>query len=485
MAPREIYVNQGGHRWPFSKGLVVESVVTAGGTPEAAAAVARAVEQHLLDVNLRDVTTRQLKEAMVSQAGALLGDALSDRLRAQTAAFEDIIVEGEAGTLPFSRGILARSLEDTGLAPREAYSVASRIDQHLRERGITHFAASDIDDLIERALSERYGEHLRLTYRFLRQNRGRLGVLETGGSTPVPFSKGILTQSLLAAGVAPDYARKVARAAQARLRGTEDRLVTRAHVSDVTEELLRQEIGPQVADRYRLLRVVRRPPKPLAILLGGVSGTGKSFLAAELAYRLGITRIISTDSVREVMRAMVSPALVPTLHMSSFDAWEALLDPAEPHPAHPSKAQLLAGFREQAQQVSVGVGAVVRRSLEENASLVLEGVHLAPGYLRASDFEGAIVIPMLVTVPDEAEHRRHFQARDRETTQTRPMSRYLRYFREIRQMQTYLTDLAGHVGVPTLNGLSLDEAADQAMEVIMSRVVTALPPEQRAAFTNV
>ena len=83
-------------------------------------------------------------------------------------------------------------------------------------------------------------------------------------------------QSLLAAGVAPDVARKVARVTQRDLRGSEDRLVTRQAIREKVEALLRDEVGPDVSARYRLLRVIRRPPRPLVVLLGGVSGTGKS-----------------------------------------------------------------------------------------------------------------------------------------------------------------------------------------------------------------
>lgn len=216
------------------------------------------------------------------------------------------------------------------------------------------------------------------------------------------------------------------------------------------------------------------------VLLGGVSGTGKSFLAAEIAYRLGIARVVSTDSIRQVMRAMVSPALVPTLHASTFNAWEALIPPGQTPPIHPTREALLAGFREQVQQVSVGLSAVVRRSIEEGTSVVLEGVHLVPGYLRADAFAGALVVPMLVTLPSETEHRRHFESRDQETAASRPLHRYMRYFGEIRTMQDYLEALAHDLDVPLLDGLTLDESAEQAVDVVLSRVMVALTPQERA-----
>ena len=45
---------------------------------------------------------------------------------------------------------------------------------------------------------------------------------------------------------------------------------------------------------------------PVIVLIGGTTGTGKSTVASEVAYRLGITRVTSTDFIRETMRAFLS-----------------------------------------------------------------------------------------------------------------------------------------------------------------------------------
>ena len=474
---RELQIGASGRQWPFSRGLVAESLLNTGASPEVASAVARRVEAQLRASKRLSVSPAQLKALVAEVTRDLAGRELAELVSKQTAAFEDIMVKAKKGELPFSRGVLSRSLEDTGLPPREAYAVASQIDVRMRQQGVTSLSVADIDDLTERTLAESYGETLKQTYRFLRENRGKLGVLGSSNEAPSPFSKGILTQSLLAAGVPPDSARKVSRLTQRQLRGAEDKVIERHAVRERVEQLLEAEVGPDVAARYRLLQVIRHPPRPLIIMLGGVSGTGKSYLAAEIAYRLGIARVVSTDSIREVMRSMVSPALLPTLHASTFNAWEALTDPNRPKPEHPSTEALLSGFREQVQQVSVGLDAVVRRSIEEGMSVVLEGVHLVPGYLSAR--HGAIVIPMLITLPDESEHRHHFESRDIQTTQSRPLHRYMRYFPEIRAMQTDLEALAKRSNIPILDSLSLDESADQAVDVVMRRVLAELSPAER------
>src|SRR5919201_4933654 len=113
---------------------------------------------------------------------------------------------------------------------------------------------------------------------------------------------------------------------------------------------------------------------PLVLLLGGATGVGKSTIATMLANRLGITRVIPTDAVREVMRAMFSEELFPTLHTSSFDAARLVR-----HPLPRSADPVIIGFREQASAVAVGVEALIARAVEEGTDLIVEGAHVVPG----------------------------------------------------------------------------------------------------------
>lgn len=470
------------HAWPFSRGLVIETLLNAGASQEQAIATAQQVEQLLRQRGKKVISPAHLQDVLAECARDTVGPQIAERVASQTPAFMDILVQTKKNELPFSRGILARTLEDAGLSSADAYATATAADTELRCLGVRHITGEDLDNRLEDLLGHRYGEHMRLTFKYLRNNRGRLLVVGRDQHLPTAFSKGVLSQSLLAAGVAPDVARRVARITQRDLRGKDDRVVQRQKIREKVEGLLRAEVGPEVSARYRLLRVIRRPPRPLIVLLGGVSGTGKSFLAAELAYRLGISRVVSTDSIREVMRAMVSPALVPTLHSSTFNAWEALVPPSRQKPPHPTQEELMAGFQEQVQQVSVGLRAVIDRTVQENTSIVLEGVHLVPGYLRPESFSNALIVPILVMLPDAEEHHRHFESRDEETAASRPLHRYLKYFSEIRAMQEELETLALQEGVPLLNGQALDESADQAVELVLRQVMQQLTPEERLAL---
>jgi len=56
------------------------------------------------------------------------------------------------------------------------------------------------------------------------------------------------------------------------------------------------------------------------VLLAGTSGTGKSTLASLLGTRLGISAVLSTDSVRHVMRNFVKEEENPILFCSTYEA---------------------------------------------------------------------------------------------------------------------------------------------------------------------
>jgi 2-phosphoglycerate kinase len=55
------------------------------------------------------------------------------------------------------------------------------------------------------------------------------------------------------------------------------------------------------------------------ILLAGTSGTGKSTLASLLGSRLGISTVLSTDTIRHIMRNFVAKEEDPILFASTYE----------------------------------------------------------------------------------------------------------------------------------------------------------------------
>src|SRR5688500_14806238 len=130
----------------------------------------------------------------------------------------------------------------------------------------------------------------------------------------LPYSKGLMASSIMATGLAPARAFHVAEQIEERLHERGMTSITRAELSELASEVLVREVGQRYADSFAKWQVLNRIDRPLIILIGGATGVGKSTVATQLAGRLGITRIIPTDAIREVMRSMFSEELMPTLH---------------------------------------------------------------------------------------------------------------------------------------------------------------------------
>ena len=77
---------------------------------EAAAALGRRIEQTVRRSKRSLISPDDLHALMVEQAREVLGEDMAARVRSQVPAFVDIIVHAKKGNLPFSRGVLARTL---------------------------------------------------------------------------------------------------------------------------------------------------------------------------------------------------------------------------------------------------------------------------------------------------------------------------------------------------------------------------------------
>ena len=235
----------------------------------------------------------------------------------------------------------------------------------------------------------------------------RIKPLPLGGDElGLPYSRGLMARSLMAAGVAGHRAYALASRVHDELR---ERGAGRSSSSGSRRSRSRCSASRRAASRSSAcaaIQELRELDLPIMVFIGGATGTGKSTVATELAYRFGITRVTSTDFVRQTMRAFFSRAFMPSIHQSSFEAGDVYPDADDP---------LESGFREQARNVLVGVRASSERALEEGWSLVLEGVHLVPGMVELPRPELAVSVFVVLSIADEEEHVRHFRFRDEDS----------------------------------------------------------------------
>ncbi len=228
--------------------------------------------------------------------------------------------------------------------------------------------------------------------------------------------------------------------------------IERRELRRLIYESLTRQMGAQSAERYLAWRRYQEPERPVIILLGGATGVGKTSLALEVAHRLGIGRVLSTDSIRQIMRIMLSQELVPALHASSYDAFRAL--PAGSAGDDP----VIEGFRAQAASVSVGVRASMDRAVSENASLVLDGVSIVPGLIDLDAYaELADVFFMVVASLDEDSFATRFETRER-GARRRVTHRYVENLDAILKVQDHFLELADRYNVPIVDNASFDRS---------------------------
>jgi len=289
-----------------------------------------------------------------------------------------------------------------------------------------------------------------------------------GRGHALPFSKGRMATTLFLSGVEAEYAYQLALEIEETVLEVGATEISLDDLHRIVEGVLEGRDGPAGVARYRAWQAVLRRERPVIVIIGGATGTGKSTLATELAYRLGISRITSTDVVRQVMRAFFSPALMPSLHYSSFEAGGGMKMPM-PDPDQGDRA--LYGFIQQAEQVAVGVVAVVERAVLEGLSTVVEGVHLVPGLVEPPPGHDATIVNVMLAIEDEEAHQSHFVARDSASGGARALERYLQHFGEIRRIQDYLLGRAQRMNVPVVDATDGDAALRSVLDLILERAM--------------
>ena len=286
--------------------------------------------------------------------------------------------------------------------------------------------------------------------------------LPLGYEDGLPFSKGLLARALVAAGLTADRAYELALAVDADLTASRRQSTTLERLDELAREVLGEEDGARTMRRLRRYRDLYELDLPVIVLVGGATGTGKSSVATDVAYRLGITRVTSTDFVRQTMRAFFSQEFMPAIHHSSFEAGRAMADEDD----EDSEA-VLHGFLEQTRDVLVGVQAAIDRALEEGWSMVLEGVHLVPGMLP-KQIEGALVVQCVLAIDDPEAHAAHFWIRDTDSEGVRPYEKYLDAFDDIRLVQAYILGRARKHDVPVVENGDIEDAIGNVMELVLT-----------------
>ncbi|NRA02546.1 MAG: hypothetical protein HRU00_08080 [Myxococcales bacterium] len=380
-------------------------------------------------------------------------------------AEETLSVVTAEGPRPFMRGILVQSLVSRGVPFDVAFATATQIRDRLEPE--KQVGTAEIARLIDALLSDRYDLERPPVQFGVEPPRVR----ETDRSSS-PFSKGILAVSLQGAGLEVSEAYDVARELEAHLLQEGRKEIDRNVLRDLAFETIERAHGSAAGERYRVWRRALADARPIFILLGGSTGVGKTSIAVEVARRLEISRVIGTDSIRQIMRLMFSSDLMPEIHGSTFDTYRRSQFEPDPLVGRPSPGRYdaIAGFREQAQKIAVGVRALLERGLEENTSMIVEGVNLLPSQLDLRDFEDRAHVTFLVIATVDADTLTQRFATRAAKARGRQSERYLQSLDQIRAIQSHILSEADHHGLQIIDNKQFDDAVCSVIRSVIAKL---------------
>jgi 2-phosphoglycerate kinase len=160
--------------------------------------------------------------------------------------------------------------------------------------------------------------------------------------------------------------------------------------------------------------------KPI-ILIGGTAGTGKTTLASELSWRLGLDHRIGTGFIREIVKSQHRKEDCLELHGFTFRS-----------------EQPIANIVAQAQRLRPAVIACIERARREGTSLLVEGTHLLPSLYH----DVAVDLFTVLAAPDPEEHKRRLHGPSHLHRQTTDAD-----FSHVRLIGQFLGSEAAHWGI--------------------------------------
>ena len=383
------------------------------------------------------------------------------------------VINAPAGDrTPFLRGILVQSLVKAGLAFADAYELAQEVRNELQDD--QEISSQALRDKVASLLETRFGAERRHIYET--KHESAPGIIVHTTTRSVPFSAGILSHSLETCAIRPEMAQQGARKVYASLRKTGHKEIDHKSLRRIIYRCLREHCSPSVAEKYLSWRRFENSGEALILLIGGVTGTGKSTVASEVAFRMGISRIQSTDMMREIIRSYLTPQVVPTLGYSSFDAWRGLPAPAEGQ-KHEIENPVIAGFLSQFAAMKPALQSIVERAMQEKQHMILEGVHVISTELEAQQNDSAgIVVPLMLATMEKGMLGKQLKRRRREESEHEP-SRYLDRLDNIWELQSYLLSEADKAGVAIIQNWSIEDTVRAVLDLVISKIVEHYPPQ--------
>ena len=388
-----------------------------------------------------------------------------------------VIDKSENSKVPYLRGILTRSLVKAGLSFDRAYEIANNVRDEIGSKDT--ITTEELKGVVQKELKGAGEKEVLRRYSAGAGEYLPVRIIDRDG-IPIPFSKGLLANSLEICSLSSDRQFAITRGIERYLLETKVREISSMDLARITYQYLIDNESAEMARRYLTWREFLHSERPLLILIGGTTGCGKSTISSEIAHRLDIVRTQSTDMLREVMRLMIPDRLLPTLHTSSFNAWEAI--PSWKGQPASVETHFEQGYLAQAGHVAIGIEGVLQRAERERVSLIVEGVHIHPALQNAlMDSEDVIVVPIILAVVKKKRLRKQLTGRGKQIA-SRRAERYLNYFDTIWRLQDFMLAEADRYDIPVVPNDDKEETIKLVMDEIADAMSAEFPGDEEKAF---
>jgi 2-phosphoglycerate kinase len=194
-------------------------------------------------------------------------------------------------------------------------------------------------------------------------------------------------------------------------------------------------------------------------------------IALDLIYNLGVTRILSTDTIRQVLRSIKDKSKNPELFCHTYQAHihkqvgSENLDP------------ILRGFLAQLEHIDPFVKKGVQKFVAEGTDALVEGVHIIPGALEGMS-EG--VIEILIN-PDIKTHEEMFVSKYRSgklRTVSKDEGIRTNEFQAAKIIQEYMVEQAETKNIHIIPFKDYGSAVTSISEIIVKKVKAILDLEK-------
>ncbi len=292
-------------------------------------------------------------------------------------------------------------------------------------------------------------------------------IFTTDDGTRIPYPTAVLRGRLRLSGLDPIRTEELLYRLESSADRTQDIFIGDRIEKLVIEHLQSMESGIcrrfELISRYYEKRNTDSGTPPLTIVLEGASATGKSVLSLELVQDLAATRIVGTDTIRQMLRTQMSPEAHPELFCHTYQAHIY----AQRGPEYLSPA--VRGYLAQSELILPHVIATVDRIVREGADCLVEGVHILPGSLNKSS---SGVVEIVIDPPPDV-HRAMFIGKSRGSglkTVSNDVQQRIQEFEVAHEIQQYLVQYAQEREVHIVRL----HTYNQALNEIRRHVITSI-----------